>query len=134
MESLALLANAELHVGIDSWSNHATNIVWEGKGKVPGVILWGSTQASAAGYSQNHNINLGLPCQPCFREDPKISSVPRGVCPNPPGQTYEKPLHACMHGISREQVLDVIVKEYANRLGARSSTISLSAACGASSR
>ena len=130
MESLGLLANAELHVGIDSWSNHATNIVWEGKGKVPGVIIWGSTQASAAGYPQNHNINLGLPCQPCFREDPKISSVPRGVCPNPAGQTYEKPLHACMHGISREHVLDVIVKEYANRLSARSSTISLSAACG----
>ena len=48
MESLGLLANAKLHVGIDSWSNHATNIVWEGKGKVPGVILWGSTQASSA--------------------------------------------------------------------------------------
>src|SRR5271170_6639041 len=127
-ESLGLLANAALHVGIDSWSNHATNIVWQGKGKVPGVILWGSTQASAAGYQQNHNISLGLPCQPCFREDPKISGVPRGVCPNPAGQTYEKPLHACMHGISREHVLEAIVEEYA-----RSSPTLLSPACAAPS-
>ena len=76
LESLGLFANAELHVGIDSWSNHATNIVWEGKGKVPGVILWGSTQASPAGYPQNYNISLGLPCQPCFREDPKSPPFP----------------------------------------------------------
>jgi ADP-heptose:LPS heptosyltransferase len=124
-ESLGLLANAALHIGIDSWSNHATNIIWEGRGKVPGIILWGASQLSATGYPQNQNISLGLPCQPCFRDDPKVSRVPRGVCPNPPEQSYEMPLHACMHGISREFVLDVINKQYAEGFGGQPSTTSI---------
>jgi len=69
------------------------------------VILWGSTQASAAGYPHNANISLGLPCQPCFREDPTVSKMPRGVCINPPGQTYDRPRHACMHGIKVDDVV-----------------------------
>ena len=101
---LAGLAHATLHLGVDSWSNHATNIQWEGKGRTPGVILWGSTQASAAGYSHNQNVSLNLPCQPCFREDPKISAVPKGVCPLPAGQSYENPQHLCMGHLSVEVV------------------------------
>jgi ADP-heptose:LPS heptosyltransferase len=111
VESLGLLANADLHLGGDSWSNHATNIVWEGKGRVTGVILWGSTQATASGYQHNHNISLGLPCQPCFRQ-PNMPGETRGACPNPPGQTYHDPRHACMHGIDQEHVLEVIVSVY----------------------
>lgn len=116
-DSLALLANAKMHIGIDSWSNHATNIVWEGKGKVPGVILWGSSQSTALGYPQNKNLELGLPCQPCFREDPKISRIPRGVCPNPGGQTYENPQHACMFGLKQEYVLEEILKVWKSLQG-----------------
>lgn len=112
MESLALLANAKVHAGIDSWTNHATNIDWKGKGKVPGVILWGSSQHSSLGYPQNKNISLDLPCQPCWREDPKISSIPQGVCPNPGEQTYEEPRHACMAGISPERVLQAILEAW----------------------
>ena len=103
--NLWAIAGAQVHLGIDSWSNHATNFVWERKGKTPAVILWGSTQAFAAGYSHNQNISLGLPCQPCFKEDPAISTQPRGVCTNPAGQTYAEPLHACMHGIGVDHVM-----------------------------
>jgi hypothetical protein len=46
-----------------------------------------------------------LPCQPCFREDPKLSRMPRGPCITPPGQTYDAPKHACLHGLPVERVL-----------------------------
>jgi hypothetical protein len=73
---------------------------------VPSVILWGSTQPGASGYPHNVNLCLGLPCQPCFREDPALSMFPQGLgpCPNPPGQTYDAPRHACMDGINAERV------------------------------
>jgi ADP-heptose:LPS heptosyltransferase len=109
-DAIALVANANLHLGIDSFANHLTHYRWAGAsgatpGHVPAVILWGSTQASAAGYPHNINISLGLPCQPCFREDPARSAMPRGVCTNPPGQTYAQPRHACMAGIRPDDVI-----------------------------
>ncbi|MCI4435894.1 MAG: methyltransferase domain-containing protein [Ignisphaera sp.] len=108
MDSVSLIANAEMHMGVDSFSNHLTHIKWNGK-RTKGVILWGSTQASAAGYEENINISLGLPCQPCFREDPRISRQPRGLCINPEGQdSYNDPQHACMSGISVDLVLNTI--------------------------
>ena len=110
--AISLIANARLHVGIDSFSNHVTHYTWEGKGQTPAVILWGSTQASAAGYPHNTNISLGLPCQPCFREDPTLSHRPRGPCINPPGQLYGAPRHACMAGITVEQVVDAIREKW----------------------
>ena len=112
--SIALMANADLHVGIDSWTNHLTNIEWEGRGFTPALILWGSTQWQAAGYMRNTNISLNLSCQPCFREDPKISRMPRGPCINPEGQVYERPQHACMHGITVERVVEEIKKLWRN--------------------
>ena len=111
-ENLEVLGGARVHMGVDSWTNHATNINWLDKNgatsKVPAVILWGSTQPSAAGYEHNTNLWLGLRCQPCFREDPKISRMSRGVCPNPSGQTYENPKHDCMAGISPQQVINAV--------------------------
>ena len=104
MESISLISNATMHVGVDSFTNHLTHIKWQGR-QTPGLILWGSTQVGAAGYKENFNISLGLACQPCFKESPKISASPRGVCENPPGQTYEQPCHACMTGIQVSQVL-----------------------------
>jgi ADP-heptose:LPS heptosyltransferase len=105
-ESINLMAHAAIHLGIDSWSNHATHIQWGDLGFTPAIILWGSTQWDAAGYRHNVNISLGLHCQPCFREDPKISRMPRGPCINPPDQTYDKPQHACMADIGVERVLE----------------------------
>lgn len=121
-ESIALFANARIHLGIDSFTNHLTHYYWQHEGgarKVPGVILWGSTQASAAGYDTNVNISKGLHCQPCFRENPAISRMPRGVCVNPPMLTILPPsgftevryreygdgLHQCMADISVDEVV-----------------------------
>jgi hypothetical protein len=76
---------------------------------VPGVILWGSTQESAAGYPTNTNISKGLSCQPCFRENPAISGNPRGACVNPPRITYaDETPHACMAQISADEVATAV--------------------------
>lgn len=107
-DNLAAQAWANTHIGLDSVFNHTTNINWLNKGKTKGIILFGSTQADASGYPHNDNISLGLSCQPCFKEDPKVSRVPLGLCDNPPNQTYENPQHACMKGITPEMVFDKI--------------------------
>ena len=109
-ENLAAQAWAALHIGLDSVFNHTTNIIWDGKGRTKAVIIFGSTQASASGYPSNINISLGLQCQPCFRENPNVSRIPLGVCPNPAGQTYESPRHACMAGITPRMVMDAVKK------------------------
>jgi hypothetical protein len=102
-----------MHIGIDSFCNHLTNWYWRTEGlemhHVPGVILWGSTQASAAGYAHNINISKGLACQPCFRENPAISRQPRGPCVNPPRPSYEDDTPwECMAQISVEEVVTAI--------------------------
>jgi len=104
-DSIAMFANAVTHMGVDSWTNHLSGFTW-GERKMRCCILWGSTQWQAAGYLHNFNISLHLACQPCFKEDPKISRMSRGPCNNPEGQTYDKPMHACMSGIGVERVLD----------------------------
>jgi ADP-heptose:LPS heptosyltransferase len=106
--SIGLMSNASMHMGVDSWTNHLSHVHWMGKGQTPSIILWGSTQWQAAGYPHNINISLGLDCQPCFREDPRISRMSRGPCINPPGQVYEKPCHACMEGIGVEEVAEKV--------------------------
>lgn len=109
---LGAMANATVHMGVDSWSNHATNIQWRGPDgikRTPGVILWGSTQVSASGYKTNKNISKNLPCQPCFREDPNISSMPLEKCPNPADQTYENPKHQCMADITVKEVFESVM-------------------------
>jgi len=107
-DNIAAQAWAKLHIGLDSVFNHTTNIIWRNKGKTKGIILFGSTQKEASGYPHNDNISLGLNCQPCFKEDPKISRMSLGICENPPHQTYENPQHACMKGITPEMVFEKI--------------------------
>lgn len=103
-ENLAAQAWSIGHIGLDSVFEVTTNIQWRNKGRVKGVILFGSTQYDATGYPFNYNISLNLPCQPCFREDPKISQMPLGPCINPPNQVYENPKHTCMMNITPEMV------------------------------
>jgi ADP-heptose:LPS heptosyltransferase len=103
-DNLAVQAWSILHLGLDSVLNHTTNIQWKNKGRTSSIILFGSTQENASGYPHNKNIYLNLQCQPCFREDPKISKMSLGPCINPKGQTYEIPTHACMSNISVEMV------------------------------
>ncbi len=130
-ESIAVFANARMHIGIDSFCNHLTNYYWtdeHGGRRVPGVILWGSTQASAAGYPGNVNISKGLTCQPCFRENPAISRMPRGPCINvvqeheqkvdnmrvrysalTQADSYDDPRpHACMDAITVDEVVEAV--------------------------
>jgi ADP-heptose:LPS heptosyltransferase/glycosyltransferase involved in cell wall biosynthesis/2-polyprenyl-3-methyl-5-hydroxy-6-metoxy-1,4-benzoquinol methylase len=111
--AINLLAFATIHMGVDSFSNHVTNVEWFNADtgfarKTPAVILWGSTQYTASGYAHNKNISLGLECQPCFKEDPKISQMSMGICENPPNQTYTNPQHACMMGIAVETVVKAV--------------------------
>ena len=108
--SLSVLLGADLHIGVDSWTNHATNFVADFMAKTPAIILWGSTQWQAAGYPHNTNISMNLPCQPCFKEDPKISRQPLGICQNPIGQTYDDPKHQCMNLITVDMVMEEVRK------------------------
>ena len=108
--NLAAQCWSKAHVGLDSVFNHTSNILWQGQGKKSCVILFGSTQHDASGYRHNTNISLELPCQPCFRENPSISQMSKGVCPNPLGQTYENPKHECMAGITVNMVFDATIE------------------------
>ena len=90
IKSVELISHAQLHLGIDSFSQHICHMT-----KTPAIILWGSTQVSASGYPENVNISLGLDCQPCFFENPEVSNVPRGVCSH----------HSCMTGITVERII-----------------------------
>ena len=121
--TIPLVANATIHFGLDSFANHLTHYLWEDGStirRVPAVILWGSTQVSALGYDHNTNISLNLPCQPCFREDPSISRMPRGACINPPGQSYAEPRHACMTGIEVVRVVQAVRELWKRALAERS--------------
>lgn len=111
--SIALVAHARLHIGIDSFANHLTHYLWQdetGQSKrVPGVIIFGSTQANASGYSHNTNLSTNLACQPCFREDPALSATPRSPCINPPRADYnDNTLPLCLASIDTASVITAI--------------------------
>ena len=108
--NLAVQVWSAVHIGLDSVFNHTSNISWLGLGKKNCVILFGSTQHDASGYRHNTNISLELPCQPCFRENPSVSQMARGICPNPTGQTHENPRHECMANITVDMVYDAAMK------------------------
>ena len=109
-DNLSAQTWSRVHLGLDSVFNHTSNYSWHGIGKKSCVILFGSTQYEASGYQHNTNISLNLPCQPCFRENPEISKSSKGVCPNPPDQTYLNPKHKCMSDISVDMVYDAALK------------------------
>lgn len=113
--NVAAQAWSTLHIGLDSVFNHTTNINWTNKGKVKGIILFGSTQKEASGYPHNENISLGLNCQPCFKENPKVSRMPLGICNNPSNQTYENPQHSCMKNITPNMVFEKIINNLRNK-------------------
>lgn len=109
-QSIKMLAGARLHLGIDSFAQHATHYLWRDgptARKVPAVVVFGSTQASASGYPHNVNLSAGLACQPCFRENPAISRQPLGPCVNPPRESYaDDTPPACMAAITVDMVVD----------------------------
>lgn len=101
---LSAIAHSKLHIGLDSWGNHATSIKWQGAdgflGRTHGVIMWGSSQMTATGYPCNDNISANLPCSPCFKETPGISDTPLEPCPIK---------HACMAEITVDQVYKTVI-------------------------
>jgi ADP-heptose:LPS heptosyltransferase len=107
LDAVTLMVNAKCHMGVDSFTNHVTHFTVNGQ-HIPAVILWGSTQAQAAGYTHNLNLSAGLSCQPCFREDPSISVDSKGPCNNPLGQIYTEPKHECMNRISVGMVVEAV--------------------------
>jgi hypothetical protein len=69
----------------------------------------------AAGYPTNINIGHRLPCGPCFKENPAISRMPRGLCVDPPGQTrHDEGVHACMASITVDEVVEAALKVWNN--------------------
>jgi ADP-heptose:LPS heptosyltransferase len=102
-QSLWLLKHSALHLGCDSFSNHAAGAFGH-----PAVIVFGSTSPTGSGYQSAVNLWAGLNCSPCYREDPRFSHQSRGPCINPPGQDYKRPRHACMAAIGVEIVWEAI--------------------------
>lgn len=94
-QAIGLIADAKLHMGVDSFTNHAAGIL-----KQKAVILFGSTDPTGFGYPTACNIWAGLPCSPCHKDSPRISGLATEPCMTPPGQTWENPQHECMEQIS----------------------------------
>jgi len=92
-EAIIAIKYANFHLGIDSFSNHASAAV-----KTPAVILFGSTSPIGSGYKQNINLYKSLECQPCYREYEWSKEI-NELCP------YNK---KCMDLISVEEVLSSI--------------------------
>ena len=103
-ESLAILKGASLHLGIDSWTNHATQVY----PVTPAIILFGSTHPDEFGYLGNRNVCRRLDCQPCHREYPAMTRAPLAPCPYDKDGTWTNAHHKCMTDIDVELVAAMI--------------------------
>lgn len=90
-EVVSAIKYADVHMGIDSFTNHVSATVL-----APSVILFGSTSPTGSGYGQNINIYKNLSCQPCYREYKSKDPCPNGK--------------KCMKLISVDEVLKAVVK------------------------
>lgn len=104
-QAVWLVKNSALHLGVDSFTNHAAGAFGH-----PAIIVFGSTSPTGSGYDTAINLWAALGCSPCYREDPAISRQSRGPCINPPGQLYDQPRHACMAAITVDQVWGAITE------------------------
>jgi ADP-heptose:LPS heptosyltransferase len=106
VESIQLIKKATLHLGVDSFSNHATALL----PLTPSVILWGSTHPMIFGYPHNINIWKPLQCSPCYRIYDWITKNPTGKCQLDTNQSWKTPNHPCMASITVDEVLNAISK------------------------
>jgi len=130
--AIAALKASRLFIGLDSVFNHASKAV-----NKQSIILWGSTNPVAYGYSQNINLVNGvlwepsmgngaplLRCQPCYRENKHIEWSQDLACPYTVANssqgasfTVESPtIHACMSGNTVTAVYTQILT-YLNKQG-----------------
>ncbi len=106
-EQLAIQCWADLHVGPDSVFNHTSNFNWSHKNaRTPAVIYFGSTSPKLSGYHFNENISLNHECQPCFRENPEISTVRIDTCPFN---------HKCLKSLTPEHLSSIVMKNLYER-------------------
>ncbi|MCE0522311.1 MAG: glycosyltransferase family 9 protein [Methylacidiphilales bacterium] len=99
-ESMALLAQAKLHIGPDSFLMHAANGV-----DVLSIIIYGGSRPPGCfGYSENVNLYVDIECSPCWLHDSYGQKCPYAI--------------KCMPMITPEMVL-AAVKE---KLGHEKST------------
>ena len=89
-ESLAVLAQARVHVGADSFLMHGAN----GLG-VPSVIVFGGSRTPAnLGYAANVNLFAPMTCGPCWLHPSRGEHCAHGI--------------ACMERISVEEVVAAV--------------------------
>ena len=101
-EQVSVQCWADLHVGPDSVFNHTSNFQWSHKNsRTPSVIYFGSTSPILSGYHFNENVSLYPECQPCFRENPEISTQRTDECPFN---------HKCLKSLTPEQLSERIKK------------------------
>ena len=100
VSAVAYIKRAALHIGIDSFGNHTTNLLPRTKS----VILWGSTAPTGSGYTHNINIHKGLECSPCYKEYKHMSVDYMGECDNLVAGT-----HKCMYEITVGEVFNQVV-------------------------
>jgi len=112
-QALWLIKQSVLHLGIDSFSNHAAGAL-----RHPAVILFGSTSPTGYGYASAVNLWAGLDCSPCYRLNPRLISNNGGSCKNPPNQDYDHPRHACMTAITVDDVWPWITRLLSKRAAA----------------
>ncbi len=105
-ESVQLIKAAYLHLGVDSFSNHATALF----PYTQGIILWGSTSPLEFGYGHNVNMWKPLKCSPCHKQYDWKTLNPDSKCPLDKLQSYDNPLHPCMLNITVDEVFTEISK------------------------
>jgi len=89
-ESMAVLAQADLHIGPDSFLMHAANGV-----NTPAVIIYGGSRPPGClGYAQNVNLAVQIECSPCWIHDSKGGKCPHDI--------------KCMDMITPEKVLEAV--------------------------
>ncbi|HYE33192.1 MAG TPA: glycosyltransferase family 9 protein [Methylomirabilota bacterium] len=86
-ESMAILSQASLHIGPDSFLMHAANGV-----DVRSIIIFGGSRTPGnVGYAENINLFVQMPCGPCYLHDSRGQLCPHDI--------------ACMSKISVEEAL-----------------------------
>jgi ADP-heptose:LPS heptosyltransferase len=86
-ESMAVLSQAQLHVGGVSFLMHAASGL-----DVPAVIIYGGRETPAnSGYTTNENLYAAVECSPCWLHSSLGERCPHAM--------------KCMHAISPTQVL-----------------------------
>lgn len=101
-ESIELMKAARLHVGVDSFTNHVTNIL----PLTPSVIIWGPTSSASFGYSHNQNIEIRPACSPCYRAYDSANRL--SLCPHDRSHDPATPDAPCTGDIGVERVWDGI--------------------------